>query len=107
MWKFIILAAAAYLLYRLFANDFLKKKKDDEIADKKEREQKIAAGEMVKDPECGTWVAKDGSLTVRDGDAIHHFCSYECRDKFLKRLEAGGRVLSSRKNGDEDGAPDN
>ena len=92
MWKFIILAAAAYLLYRLFANDFLKKKKDDEIADKKEREQKIAAGEMVKDPECGTWVAKDGSLTVRDGDAI---------------LEAGGRVLSSRKNGDEDGAPDN
>ena len=51
MWKFIILAAAAYLLYRLFANDFLKKKKDDEIADKKEREQKIAAGEMVKDPE--------------------------------------------------------
>ena len=34
MWKFIILAAAAYLLYRLFANDFLKKKKDDEIGDR-------------------------------------------------------------------------
>lgn len=107
MWKFIILAAAAYLLYRLFANDFLKKKKEDEIADKKEREQKIAAGEMVKDPECGTWVAKDGSLTVRDGDAVHHFCSYECRDKFLKRLESWGRVLPPRKNGDEDDSPDN
>ena len=28
----------------------------------------------------------------------HHFCSYECRDKF-RVSESGGRVLSSRKNG--------
>lgn len=98
MWKFIILAIAAYALYRLFANDFLKKRKEEEVLDKKDLEEKIAAGEMARDPECGTWVAKDGSLSVRDGDTIHHFCSYECRDKFLKRLEAGGRQLPERKN---------
>lgn len=100
MWKFIILAIAAYFLYRLFANDFLKKRKADEVEDKKEMEEKIAAGEMARDPECGTWVAKDGSLSVRDGDTVHHFCSYECRDKFLKRLEDGGRLLTGRKDDD-------
>lgn len=94
MWKWIILALAAYFLYRLFAND-IKKKKDqrDDIA---EKERKVATGEMVKDPECGTYIDAESSITVRDGETIHRFCSYECRDAFLKKLEAGGRVLSSR-----------
>lgn len=93
MWKFIFLIIAAYVLYKLFANDFFKKKKKNEEAEKAEMERKVACGEMVKDPECGTWVAVDSSISVRDGEKIYHFCSYECRDKFLKSLEAGGRTL--------------
>lgn len=93
MWKLIILAAAAYVLYRLFSNDFLKKKKVSEDEEKKDLENKISAGEMVKDPECGTYVPVEGSLSVRDGETVYHFCSYECRESFLKKLEAGGSGL--------------
>ena len=96
MIKWIVLALAAYLLYRMFANDFLKKKKADEKENAADMERKIAAGEMVKDPECGTYVSVDGNISVRDGDKVYRFCSYECRDKFLERLQEGGRELPPR-----------
>lgn len=93
MWKLIILLVAIYALYKLFANDFFKKKKEMDKAEKEELERKQASGEMVKDPECGTWVSVDSSISVRDGDKVYHFCSYECRDKYLKALENGGKIL--------------
>lgn len=93
MIKWLVLAVAIYLLYRMFANDLLKKKKQDKEDDAAEMERKVAAGEMVKDPECGAYVSVEDSIAVRDGDKVHRFCSYECRDKFLKRLQEGGREL--------------
>lgn len=93
MWKLIFLVAALYIAYKLFANDFLKKRNAEEKADKEETDRKIAAGEMAKDPECGTYVSIDDSISVKDGERTYYFCSYECRDAFLKRLEAGGRDL--------------
>ena len=76
MWKWLILAAAAYALYRLFANDLLKKKKAGEAEDAADLERKVAAGEMVRDPECGTYVAVDSAISVRDGETVHYFCSF-------------------------------
>ena len=96
MWKWLILILAVYALYRLFANDVLKKKKEKNEENAAEMERKIAAGEMIKDPECGTYVSAEGNISVRDGEIVHHFCSYECRDKFLQRLEEGGRELPPR-----------
>lgn len=96
MWKWLILIVAVYALYRLFSNDVLKKKKENKEENAAELERKIAAGEMVKDPECGAYVSAEGNISVRDGEAVHHFCSYECRDKFLQRLEEGGRELPPR-----------
>ena len=96
MLKWLILILAVYALYRLFANDVLKKQKENKEENAAEMERKIAAGEMVKDPECGTYVSAEGNISVRDGEIVHHFCSYECRDKFLQRLEEGGRELPPR-----------
>ena len=96
MWKWLVLGLAVYVLYRLFANDFLKKKKENAEDQAAEVERKVAAGEMVKDPECGTYVSVDGNISVRDGDKVYRFCSYECRDKFLERLQEGGRELPPR-----------
>ncbi|CAK7041239.1 MAG: hypothetical protein DESF_01726 [Desulfovibrio sp.] len=96
MWKWLILILAGYALYRLFANDVLKKKKENKEDNAAEMERKIAAGEMVKDPECGTYVSVEGNISVRDGETVHRFCSYECRDKFLQRLEESGRELPPR-----------
>ena len=100
MWKWIILAAAAYLLYRMFSNDIKRKlaKRDDPA----EQERKVAAGEMVKDPECGAYISADSAITVRDGETVHRFCSYDCRDSFLKRLEQSGRTLPPHQKPDED-----
>ena len=90
MIRWIVLALAIYLLYRLFANDFLKKRKKDEQEESRNMKKKIEAGEMVKDPECGAYVPVDDSVTVRDGDKVYHFCSYDCRSKYLKRIAEGG-----------------
>lgn len=96
--KILIVAVALFVAYKLFFNDFKKKRKENEDAEKKDYEKKKAAGELVKDPICGTYIAVDGdSVRVKDGDKIYHFCSYECRDSFLKKLEQGGHELTAEK----------
>ncbi len=97
MWKWLVLIIAGYLLYRMFANDVTKKKKDA----KEDKEHLIATGEMVKDPICGAYVDADGGVTVKDGERTYRFCSYECRDKFIKQLQAGGREIPQAKKDEE------
>lgn len=88
MVKFIIIIAVIYIGYKLFANDFRKKKKDELKREQEETARQVEAGEMVPDPECGAYVAIDSSISVKDGPKTYYFCSYDCRDKFLKKLEA-------------------
>ena len=92
MWKIIIFILAVYILYRMFRNE--KQRKDS--AKGTVEKVRINAGELVKDPVCGTYVSKENALTVRDNDTVYYFCSYECRDKFLERLQEGGRELPPR-----------
>ncbi len=100
MIKILIVLVVGYFLFRMFKNDFLKRKESDAAEEAKSMSEKIAHGEMVKDPECGTYVSKDSEITVRDGNTVHHFCSYECREKFLNRLREGGRQIPEH-NSDE------
>ena len=93
MWKLIFLLIAIYVVYKLFANDFVKRRQAAEKEEKENQERKIAAGEMEKDPECGTWVSVEDSISVKAGDKNYYFCSYDCRDKFLKELKSGERKL--------------
>ncbi len=91
MIKWILIVGACYLLYRLFANDIKRKlaKQQEEHTE----EQQSASEELVKDPECGTYIDKESTITVKNGEVIHRFCSYECRDAFLEKIHNGGRVL--------------
>ena len=98
MLKWVLIAAAIFVLYKLITND--RGRKDKKEAKAKER--KIAAGEMVKDPICGSYVDIDSSIKVRDGQTVHHFCSYDCRQKFLDRLEEGGREIPQLEKKDDD-----
>lgn len=102
MLKFVVIALGIFIVYKLFANDFLHKKKKSGEKEAKVTEKKKAAGELVKDPVCGTYVSLDDSITVRDGDEVYHFCSYDCRDKFLKQLEQNGRELPEGAREEED-----
>ena len=80
--KVAIVALVCYVLYRLFMND--NKKKAEKDAEKKKK--RMESGEMVKDPVCGTYVEKDSAITVRNGDKTLHFCSYECRKKYIESV---------------------
>ena len=84
MLKFIVIGVALFLVYKLFMGD----KKKKEMEQTKATKEKVASGEMVKDPICGTYVEHDGNIRVKEGEKRHVFCSYECRDKFLKQREA-------------------
>jgi YHS domain-containing protein len=86
MWKWLIFALAAYALYRLFTNDW-KKKRESKEDEKAKYERMATAGEMVKDPVCGAYIAVDSNITVRDGETVHRFCSYDCRDAFVRRIQ--------------------
>jgi YHS domain-containing protein len=41
-----------------------------------------AAGELKKDPVCGTYVSTAASVTRTVNGRVIHFCSDECRDKY-------------------------
>lgn len=88
--KVLIFALVAYALYRLLMNDH--KKKEDAAA--REKEHLVATGEMVQDPVCGAYVEAGGGITVRNGEKVIHFCSYECREKYLKQLQEQGQIES-------------
>lgn len=92
MQKFIVIGLALFILYKLLTNEKGKKNKDDA----KVRERKIATGELVKDPTCGSYVDAESSISVRDGDHVYRFCSYECRDRFLDKVEETGRAIPGR-----------
>lgn len=101
MLKYVLIAAAIFVLYKLITNERGKKSSADK-EERKIRERKIAAGEMVKDPVCGSYVDVDSSIKVRDGKVIHHFCSYDCRKRFLDELENEGREIPRLENKDDD-----
>ena len=94
MWKWVNHNILRYALYRMLMNDRKKSGEDT----KKEKEHLIATGEMVKDPVCGAYIDSDSNIPVRDGKTVHRFCSYDCRDEFLKRI---GK-LPEKTGGDDD-----
>jgi len=81
--KLLVLAICAFVVWKLFAGD--KRFKESKAQEKKE--DLVASGEMVKDPVCGAYVSKNSDIRVRQGDVLLNFCSYDCREKYLKRLE--------------------
>ncbi|MFW5730844.1 MAG: transcriptional regulator [Desulfonatronovibrionaceae bacterium] len=87
MFKILILIAVGFILFKLLTND--KKKKVKDIS--KQHEKMAADGIMVKDPICGTYVDKQSDIRVKHDHQVHCFCSYDCRDKYLKKIEAEHR----------------
>ena len=40
---------------------------------------------LVRDPVCGTQVAEEVSISLREGSELVHFCSAGCRDAYTGR----------------------
>ena len=43
-------------------------------------------GELKKDPVCGTYISAATSIKEKVGGQTYHFCSAECRDKYVSSL---------------------
>jgi len=43
-------------------------------------------GELKKDPSCGTYISTTTSIKEKVGGQTVHFCSKECRDKYVASL---------------------
>jgi len=43
----------------------------------------VRQGVMKRDPACGTYVDVEVSVQARDGEAVLHFCSAQCRDAYV------------------------
>lgn len=82
MIKFVVVILCAFLLFKLLKGD-QKKKVAKEDSEKKRMSK---TGETVKDPVCGAYVPHDSNIRVKDAEGVHCFCSYECRDKYLKQI---------------------
>ncbi len=49
-------------------------------------EQVPLTGELKKDPVCGTYIAAATSIKEKVGGETFHFCSQQCRDKYVASL---------------------
>jgi YHS domain-containing protein len=90
MTKLLIAIICGFVVWKLFMGD--KRHKQNKAEEKAENLQ--ASGEMVKDPVCGAYVSKNSDIRVRQGDVVLNFCSYDCREAYIKRIqrpEEGGQ----------------
>lgn len=85
MIRWIVLIACGLIVWQFIKGDRARKEKKQEKHEAKLK----ATGQLVKDPVCGTWVSKDAEIRVKQGEKLHRFCSYECREKYLKQIDAG------------------
>ena len=100
MLRWVIIGVVIFVLYKLVTNEM--KKRAGEATPAKENSKAGPGSNMVKDPTCGSYVEMTSSISVRDGDTVHRFCSYECRDAFLEKLRGTGRGIPEQKKTDED-----
>lgn len=94
MLRWLVLAVIGFILYKLISNEFRKRNENGKTTFSPK--QSAPGKDMVKDPTCGAYIEPASSVSVKDGESVHHFCSYECRDAFLENLRAEGRQIPER-----------
>ena len=76
--RFILTLALLYLAYRVGKYIF-------QLSDEgnlKSPAGKITSEDLVKDPQCGTYVPQSEAVKSSIGGEEHFFCSEECRNKY-------------------------
>ena len=80
LWVIRILAVL--LLIRLIVNAFMGARRRTPAAPRPTQPPKERSlGELVRDPNCGTYVAKTSAIVAGSGDNTRYFCSVKCRDE--------------------------
>jgi YHS domain-containing protein len=78
----LVLSWGIWLLKRLFSSQVQAAQSGESDA----RNTGESGGRrLVRDPQCGMHVAEELAIPVRMGNEMIHFCSPECRDRYLQR----------------------
>lgn len=85
LFRFLLIFLAVLIVYRAVRRLFLPSAGRGKV--RGGARDVVHGGEMVKDPVCGTFVPREGSIRFRRGGEEHFFCSPECRDEFRRRGE--------------------
>ena len=90
MIRFLIFLLLLFVVRALIARLFGSKRK---VAGRwtrrgSSRDRTTVRGQMVKDPQCGIYVATDLAVRMRGKESNLYFCSEECRDEFLRERTA-------------------
>lgn len=81
--KFLVLFFSGLMLLRwLFAKIF-GGAVQQRSAPRQASTARTITGQTVKDPQCGMYVASSLAITSRLDGKLYHFCSAECRDRYL------------------------
>ena len=79
----VLISLVRFVLFRLFGVG-RRRASPEASANRFRNQPRTIAGKMVKDPQCGIYVASELALPVRSGAATLHFCSRRCRDEYLE-----------------------
>jgi uncharacterized protein len=83
MLRFAIFLLLAIVLYRLLAN-LIK----DSRTGRREGPSDGKIAELVRDPQCGTYLLPEQGFSARVAGEVYYFCSEACRDRFLAEHSA-------------------
>jgi YHS domain-containing protein len=82
MFRFIILAAVGYIFYRALKSWMLGGRERPGSVDTRTRGE--VDDVLVQDPVCKTYIPQRNSIVLQQGGETVHFCSEQCRERFLK-----------------------
>ncbi len=76
-----VLVKVTFLAIRSFKAQSFERRRQGPLPDRK-------VSEMVRDPVCGVYIAPNEALSVVDKGRSIHFCSVECRQKYITGNQA-------------------
>mgnify|MGYP003623628867 CR=1 FL=1 len=68
MVRFLLIALAVFVAYKIFTTAYNKRREADEKSKKDEFAKRTANGELNKDQVCGAYASAEASVRSRDGD---------------------------------------
>lgn len=85
MWRLILFALLALIMY-FMVRSAIRGLLGQTKGDRPSVRSSGSSSELVQDPVCGMYLAKEGALFVRDGERTHFFCSEACRASYQRKL---------------------
>lgn len=81
--RLALVVLLGYLLYRFY----LALRHAFRQSESQQSEKRKQAAMMVLDPECGNYIHENDALHADIAGKRHHFCSRECRDAYLRKIQ--------------------